>query len=304
MDELFSIAQASLESGIAKEVLRKWEVRYGFPVPTRDTLGNRVYTAAQLSRLKLIRKLLDDGFRPAKIVAMEEAALLALAASPPINAALPQDDRQDGVVDWLRARDPALLRENLQHALATAGLASFVREVMPAMNVLVGQAWEQGSIAVRDEHVYSEIIQTLLREALAPLLAPQGRPRILLTTPPGESHVLGLLMLEVVMSLEGACCISLGAQSPLDEIISAAADFRADIVALSFSVAFPRKKIAPVLKEIRSGLSADVKIWAGGAGAAMLERTPRGISVIGSLSAAVQALAHYRAQYPAPLQAP
>lgn len=52
-------------------------------------------------------------------------------------------------------------------------------------------------------------------------------------------------MVEAVMSLEGATCISLGAQMPLAEIASAVQAYQADIVGLSFSAAFPLKKIGP-----------------------------------------------------------
>lgn len=295
MTTLFTIAQASSESGIAKEVLRKWETRYGFPVPVRDNNGNRVYTNEQLNRLKLIRKLLDEGLRPAKIVPLEEAALHALNIKPaPVQIFPELAGHPCEVLQWLKARDPALLRTKLRHEMEVHGLASFVLHIMPFMNASVGQAWEKGEVAVRDEHVYSEMVQALLREALASLSKAEGTPRILLTTLHGEPHVLGLLMLEALMSIEGACCISLGPQSPLDEIASAAIDFQADIVALSFSASFPKKKIAPLLREIRMQLPSSVKLWAGGSGTVGMERTPRGTMLIASLAEAIELVKAWR----------
>lgn len=289
----------SAEAGIAKEVLRKWETRYGFPVPVRDASGNRVYTADQVRRLKLIRKLLDDGLRPGQIVPLAEDELLALARSQhPVRAHEPEPGTVNQVILWLQSRDPALLRDNLRREMQSRGLGGFVGELMPAMNRRVGQAWESGDIAVRDEHLYSEIVQGLVRESLARIIDPVGQPRILLTTPAGEAHTLGILMLETVMSIEGAYCISLGAQSPLEEIASAAADFRADIVALSFSVAFPKKKIAPLLRDLRALLQGDVQLWAGGSGVLGIERTPRGVVLLSTLADAVNSLQKFRAQRP------
>jgi methanogenic corrinoid protein MtbC1 len=48
--------------------------------------------------------------------------------------------------------------------------------------------------------------------------------------------VLGLLMAGVMLALEleGCTCISLGAQTPLDDIVQAAQAHRADIVGLRF----------------------------------------------------------------------
>lgn len=296
MSPLLTIAQVSSETGIAKEVLRKWESRYGFPAPIRDGNGNRVYPVDQLERLKLIKKRLDDGGRPSHIVPAPPS-VLQMEAPPVMEQPAHLDSAPDAlpsIVNWLRLRDPAAVRENLKGELQQRGLLSFVKEVIPAMNRQVGDAWESGIVAVRDEHLYSEIVQGLVRESLAPLAQPQGEPRILLTTVPGEPHMLGLLLLETVMSLEQAYCISLGPQSPLEEIARAASDFKVNIVALSFSLAFPKKRIIPTLRAVRAQLSPEIKLWAGGAGVLGVPRTPRGVSLLPRLEDALEALASYR----------
>lgn len=294
MTQLFSIAKVSAQTGIAKEVLRKWEVRYGFPVPVRDDAGNRVYTESQLNRLRVIRRLMNDGMRPGQIVPLEEAELALLLERQQAQQydvrTVASSDASHRIVGWLQARDPDLLRENLRAELAALGLGAFVHDLMPTMNMLVGQAWESGAIAVRDEHLYSEVVQGLVRQALAELARPAGRPRVLLTTVPGEAHSLGILMLEAALVLEQADCVSLGPQSPLPEIVAAATDFRADVVGLSFSAAFPRKKIAPLLKELRAQLPEGVQLWAGGAGVLGLERTPRGVLLLPGIAEATAAL--------------
>lgn len=295
MSTLLSIAQASSECGITKEVLRKWEERYGFPTPVRDNHGNRLYTGEQVIRLKLIRRLLDDGFRPAKVVCLEVSALIALAAKKNSCQNRPIDfEHVKDVLAWVKSRDHALLRTKLREELAEHGLAAFVMEVMPAMNALVGEAWKKGEIAIRDEHVYTEMVQVLVRGALDALPTSGNSPRMLLTTPDGETHVLGLLMLEAVVSLEGAYCISLGAQSPIDEIAWAAIDFQADIVALSFSANFPKKQINPLLKNLRARLPLPVQLWAGGSGTLDIERAPRGIKFVYSLEQALELVCSYR----------
>ena len=72
---------------------------------------------------------------------------------------------------------------------------------------------------------------------------------MLLTTFPAEQHGLGLLMVEAMMVPEGAQCISLGPQTPLEDIRRAAIAHKAHIVALSFSAAFP-------LRQATDGLAA------------------------------------------------
>jgi len=48
--------------------LRIWERRYGFPAPLRDAAGERVYPAEQVQRLRLLKRLLDSGHRPGRVV--------------------------------------------------------------------------------------------------------------------------------------------------------------------------------------------------------------------------------------------
>ena len=286
-----TIAAVSRQTGIAKEVLRKWETRYGFPTPGRDAAGMRLYPAEQTRRLKLIKKLLDDGMRPGKIVSLEEGLLTTLLENRYAAVAqLPASDLTENIVQWLQAQDPRLLKDQLHAELAWRGLFDFILYAMPSLNVAVGNAWSSGGISIRQEHLYTEIVQALIRQGLSGHASPPGAPRILLTTPPGELHTLGILMVEALMTLEGATCISLGAQTPLPEIASACQAYHADSVGLSISAAFPRKKIFPVLRELRSLCPCETAVWAGGAGVARMDRVPKGVSVIPTLVGALKAL--------------
>ena len=46
-----------------------WERRYGFPAPARDAHGERLYPAEQVQRLRLVKRLMDQGFRPGRLLA-------------------------------------------------------------------------------------------------------------------------------------------------------------------------------------------------------------------------------------------
>ncbi|MBQ0841891.1 MAG: MerR family transcriptional regulator, partial [Paraperlucidibaca sp.] len=68
---LLPINAVERETGVSKELLRMWERRYGFPAPQRDVQGDRIYPLAQVAKLRLLRRLIDNGFRPGKIMAHE-----------------------------------------------------------------------------------------------------------------------------------------------------------------------------------------------------------------------------------------
>ena len=74
----FNIAAVERDTGLSKDVLRIWERRYGFPVPDRDSNGERSYPADQVDRLRLIKRLMDQGHRPGKLIATPPDELTAL----------------------------------------------------------------------------------------------------------------------------------------------------------------------------------------------------------------------------------
>ena len=43
-----SIAGVERDTGLAKDTLRVWERRYGFPQPGRDAFGERAYSLAEV----------------------------------------------------------------------------------------------------------------------------------------------------------------------------------------------------------------------------------------------------------------
>ncbi|TSE29230.1 MerR family transcriptional regulator [Tepidimonas charontis] len=268
----WSIADVERETGIGKDTLRVWERRYGFPLPWRDEHGERLYDDEQLQRLRLIRRLLDAGLRPGRVVGLPLAALNAVAASSPVGAGpAAAGDELARWMDWVRRDQTAQLRAALSGALRTHGLAHTVESVIAPLCVEVGHAWLRGDIGVYQEHWFTEVVQTTLRAAIARLdkasaAAPRA-PRVLLTTTPGEQHQLGLLMVECFLALEGCERVSLGVSTPLAEIVDAAQRTHADVVALSFSAQASRRDMIDAVTQLRARLAAPVELWLGGAAA-------------------------------------
>jgi len=287
------IGMVERETGLTRDVLRKWEVRYGFPLPERDTRGDRIYPLAQLEQLRLIKRLLDRGMRPVKIVGLDAAALQQLADTcvPAASQQYCPEKFVDDVFEALGNYDPENLQRVLAQELMRLGLAKFVQARLAHLHDIVGDAWVDGRLAVYQEHLYTETMQMLLREAIARLPIAANSSRILLATPPGELHTLGLLMVQAQFSLAGARCISLGSQVPMSELVAAAGAYKINVVGLSFSIAYPVRRIAPQLIELRRRLDPAVQIWAGGQGMARVRGLPAGVHVLMTLPEAATALA-------------
>lgn len=295
-EALYSIGAVERDTGLTKDTLRVWERRYGFPTPLRDANGERVYSREQVETLRTLKRLLDRGHRPGRIVGRPLAELLALADSAPAAAQAPSlPEPQRRILALVREHRVAELREELGQALMRQGLASFVTDTVAPLTRAVGDAWMRGEIEIFEEHLYTETMQGVLRGAIAAIPQHGRPPRVLLTTLPNEQHHLGLLMAQALFTLEGATAISLGTQTPIFDIVLAAASHRADIVALSFSSSYPTVQVADGLEELRAKLPPTVELWAGGTNAGLHRRAIAGVRICDTLEAIAPALAAWRA---------
>ena len=304
-NSMTTIGEVERETGIPKETLRVWERRYDFPNPGRDANGERIYTAEQRARLQLIKRLIDHGYRPGKIVNLGAGELQALVQAVVRKSAVAAPNADDPLL----ADCMAMIGEHRVHELRQAmmqaqlrlGLRVFVTDLVAPLTTLVGDAWESGKLAIFAEHLYAETLQSVMRAAIFTASQQIDRelasPRILLTTVPMERHGLGLLMAEALFALEGASCISLGVQTPLPDIVTAARAHRADIVALSFSSVVSPRSALENIAQLRERLDGAAEIWAGGACAAQLMRQ-LGPECVLDLEGIAGAVARWRTAHP------
>jgi DNA-binding transcriptional MerR regulator/methylmalonyl-CoA mutase cobalamin-binding subunit len=291
--KLFNIGVVERETGIGKDTLRVWERRYGFPVPVRDLNEDRLYPGEQVDRLRLIKRLLDSGMRPAKVVGLQEQELKALlkeAPSPDSGLSLELFE----FIELIKEHQGVELRVALSRALMRQGMSDFLSRTISPLSMLVGDAWLRGEIRVFEEHLYSEQVISVLRTAITTIRHASGSPRVLLTTLPGEEHSLGLLMVEATLSLCGAHCVMLGVQTPISEIVLAAQAHRVDVVALSFSVATPPLQVKSGLQQVRNALPKSMALWIGGSGIGRQRKLEEGVQLMGPLSDLTDAVRDWR----------
>jgi methylmalonyl-CoA mutase cobalamin-binding subunit len=291
-----SISDVERDTGLAKETLRVWERRYGFPQPQRDQYGDRVYPPDQVARLRLVKRLIDLGHRPGKLVGLDEPMLheLAVRSAPPLPAVAappagaPQASR---FIALAKSQDLPRLRQLLRQAETELGLENFIVTVAAPLTTAMGACWASGELSVFEEHLITEALQGLLRSAIfaLPPVRARNRPSVLMTTFPQEKHGLGLLMAEALLTLHGARCVSLGVQTPLAEVAAACAAQPVDIVALSFSSAMHPRQIADGVRDLRQRLAPGCAIWAGGVHAKFAVRAEAGVRLIefGDIAAAL-----------------
>ena len=300
-----SIAAVERDTGIGKDTLRVWERRYGFPQPARDEFDERSYPLDQVEKLRIIKRLLDQGQRPGRIVALPIEALQKLSFSqvysPQGLAGISEAQGTDlrNYMEALLRHDLDGLRRGLHQALASMGINQFVTELVAPLNVMVGESWMRGELEVFEEHLYTECITAVMHQAIHQVStsSQKSAPTVLLTTFPQEQHGLGLLMVECLMALHGCHCYSLGVQTPLHDIARAAEAHKADVVALSFSTSLNPNQVLDGLADLRKKLPDSMEIWAGGSNPVLQRRPPAEVFVLSSLGHIAEQVQRWRKQH-------
>lgn len=278
--ELFSLSEVVSATGFSAEVLRAWERRYGFPTPLRDGQGRRVFPAAQLDRLQTLRRLIDNGAKPSQVVSPGSQAGRAISQGMPSasqTCAIGHDADVAHAMQLLGDHKVGHLSGHLSRCLARRGARGFVLDVAVPLTIAVGEAWHGRRISIYQEHVCTEIMRRILGSA-ASAIGDGAGPAVLLATLPEESHGLGLAMVEVMLALEGCACVNLGLKVPVADVVAAAAGYRADVVALSFSSFYrPRQALGAIVR-LRQELPEAVPLWVGGACSGLSQPLPAGVS--------------------------
>lgn len=139
-------------------------------------------------------------------------------------------------------------------------------EVLAAILVDTGAAWQTGTVEVWKEHLVSGIVRTVVEACLSRVeaAAPDERQAtVVLAAPDDEYHDLGLRMLADRFTLAGWRAHFLGAAVPVGELTGAVRELDADAVALTASTHFHRLRLGSYVSALTEALP-DLRVWVGG----------------------------------------
>jgi len=261
------------QTGFQMGTLRAWERRYGFPRPERREGSNRrLYSDADIQKLVAIARTLERGYRIGDVIEKSVAELERLArpaadppSAPSVGALTPA--AIDELIDLLANDRLSELEAELRRGAVLLGPRRFVMELAQPFAVSVGQAWADGRLSIRHEHLATECLVTQIRLMLANYQDLDGRPRVVLATLPGEAHTLPLQLIALYLVTAGAKPRLLGGATPVREIAECARMLAADAVGIAVTIDQDHAQLARDLKTLRRGLGGGVPIWLGGAGA-------------------------------------
>jgi excisionase family DNA binding protein len=142
----------------------------------------------------------------------------------------------------------------------------FYCDVLTPVLHSIGRLWEDGEIGIEHEHLASNVAAGIIGR-LGPRFANRGRTKgtVVLATPSGERHELGLAMLADILRSDGYRVLNLGPDTPEQALLSALDDV-ADLSAVALGIVNPDRleAAASLIASIRDSV-AEVPVLVGGA---------------------------------------
>jgi DNA-binding transcriptional MerR regulator len=279
------IGELSRRSGVSPELLRAWERRYGLLQPSRSAGGLRLYTTADLARVRAMQRHLAEG------LAAAEAA--ALAAQTPDGDRRGPSAAGDELAAALSSFDERAAHAAFDSLLARLSIDTLLREVVVAYLHELGERWQRGEVSIAQEHFAS----TLLRGRLLGLARGWGQgigPVAVLACAPGEHHDLGLLSFGLALRARGWRIIYLGTDTPVASVAEAV---RACAPALTVVSAVDGGTFRRSAAELRE-LARETRLCLGGAGAADAGLGEQVLELTGDPVEAAERLTHLEQRRP------
>ncbi len=286
---MYSIGAVAQQSGIDVSTLRKWEARYGFPVPQRTASGLRLYSTEDVATILEISRRLATGARPGAVI-REIVARQGIQDSP--EPPMSSFDPLQPAIDALLQRNVVALRTWFDEQARRFGAVDFVEELAAPLARRVGDFWANGQLPVFAEHLFSSQLEHTLVRRFSEIRPLKRRCTVLLTAPSGEMHVAGLSMAAAVLNELGADVIRLPADLPIQEIVAAAEAYDVAAVGLTASSFYAPRLLKSSMISLRKQLPGRFALWLGGVGMAQLPVLPPATRLITRMPQLVDA---YRA---------
>jgi DNA-binding transcriptional MerR regulator/methylmalonyl-CoA mutase cobalamin-binding subunit len=283
---------------LSPHVLRVWERRYGAVEPIRTDRGHRLYSDADIDRLRLL-SVVTAAKRSISLVARlpadelvrlardDEAARRRVGTSdgPAAHRARVADDVGEARA-LARSLDAPGLERVLRRSLALVGVPLFLETVATVLVRHTGEDRKAGRLAAGAEHLVAVTLRRVLEGIIPVLHVSNDAPNLLLATPAGDRHEIEAVMAAATAAAEGWCVTYLGPGVPGSDIAAAAVSASARAVGVTIPRVGGHDLLLGELRALQARLSAGVPLLVGGAGARVLapELRRAGIHVIGNLA--------------------
>ena len=235
-----TVAAVARRIGIAPATLRTWDRRYGLGPSVHIAGSHRRYSATDVARIDLMRKLMLNGVLPSEAAraALSQELELTSLESESTNAPLQivSDENVDSNVISLdspkviirslnratAALDASGCDQIIANAIESRGVIWTWEQVLIPVLIAIGEKWAQTGEGIEQEHLLAESITGQFRNFAAKVTDPENARPVLLACAPYELHTIPMYAIAAGLAEQNIASRILGARMPAEALGNAA----------------------------------------------------------------------------------
>lgn len=226
----YTIRQVIELTGVTEFSLRGWENRYKAFKPIRTQSGRRLYRSEDILKVKALMDLVARGHRISEIASFSLARLQKLVEDRPLlqtpTVQAPKEDfepvirladqfKWDQLLDLISKKRKRLKPLNFLNHFMIPLIAEMVHQV------------GRGSLSIAQEHILSSIIKENLALVRSQAEKSRSKVRLVMASPEGDQHELGLLVASTLAAIQGVHVLYLGPHMPKRDFCEACIRYHA-----------------------------------------------------------------------------
>lgn len=271
----YPIKVVSQITGLSVFVIRSWEKRYDVVTPSRTETNRRLYSEADIEKLKLLNDAVHSGHNIGGIANLSVSELKTILGNKNSFIATNKTESNeytfednesflDNCIEAVKVYDAKTLETILLKASAKLSQPQLIEDLIIPLVYKIGDLWHDGDIRIANEHLASSVIRSFLSNLVEQHIPSENAPIIISATPRGQDHELGALIVGVTAASVGWKVIYLGPNLPEVEIAAVADSLKARVVALSIVYPSDDPQLIKDLVNLNKILPASVSLIVGG----------------------------------------
>ena len=277
---LHPIQVVTRRTGVSADVLRVWEKRYAVVTPVRSTSGRRLYSDADIARLRLMVQATRSGRTIGQVAALPTPALVELLdEKAPVEQPALRRERADATprlppaagdlfeacIDAIARFDAVALDLLLRRAVVALSADDFLDAVVVPLIDRLRRQMLDGSLRGSHGHLAHAVLRRVLDHIVATATAPLASRDVVVTSLDSHAHELDALIVAAATAAEGWRVTYVGPGVPAEDVADTLEHVGANVLILS-SAAPPGDRVIPRdLRRLRALLPAHVELLVVGA---------------------------------------
>ncbi|MEN2768630.1 MerR family transcriptional regulator [Ornithinibacillus xuwenensis] len=264
---MYSIKKVSEMLGIPTVTIRAWEKRYQIINPVRSNGGHRLYSEEDINTLNWIKNQMDEkDLKISEAVSLLKQKTVDRVADVELYTIKKERDNLiEMLYQDLIGLNTIKAHKTIDLAFSLYNYVDVFHNILAPVLYRIGTEWEDGKIAVAQEHFSSQIIMQRCSQFLWSLPIQPNLPKGLSLCPEGEHHQMGLMLFSLFLRNKGLDITYLGPDTPLNELPAIIRMKDISLVVISITNPDNIEELEAWVKTCRRDFP-DVKIVLGGTG--------------------------------------